>query len=130
MYVNFSENYDNKQQHVIQKAYLGYQQFSLYTVVIYYPGGLKKIIIITPDKDHSHVATYHLNSYFLETIKTFILNIEKVLFWFDGCGSQFKSCYVFQDLVHLDSSITIDCNYFESHLGKEAVHGIDGCINL
>ena len=89
---------------------------------------MKKIVIITPDKDHSHVATYHLNSYLLETIKTFIPNIEKVLFWSNGCVSQFKSCYVFQDTAHLDSSITIDWNYFESHHGKGAVDGIGGCI--
>ena len=89
---------------------------------------MKKIVIVTPDKDHSHVATYHLNSYLLETIKTFIPNIEKVSFWSDGCASQFKSCYVFQDIAHLDSYVTFDWNYLESHHGKGAVDGIGGCV--
>ena len=76
----------------------------------------------------SHVATYHLNLYLLETIKTFILNIEKVSFWSDGYASHFKSHYVIQDIAHLDSSITIDWNYLESHHGKGAVDGIGACL--
>ena len=80
VHVSFSENYNNKQQHAIQSAYFGYQQFSSHTVMIYYQGGLRKIVIVTPYKDHSHVATYHFNSYLLDIIKAFILNIEKVLF--------------------------------------------------
>ena len=128
VHVNFSKNYDNKHQHPIQSAYFGYQQFSLYKVVIYYQGRLKKIVIVTPDKAHSHIATYHLISYLLETTKTFIPNIEKVLFWSDGCASQFKSCFVFQDIAHLNSSITIDWNYFKSHHGKGAADGIGGCV--
>ena len=128
MHVNFSENYDNKHQHAIQSAYFSYQQFLLYTVVIYYQGGLKKIVIVTPGMDHSGVATYHLNSYLLETIKTFIPNIEKLLLWSEGCASQFESCFVFQDMAHFDLSITIDWNYFESHHGKGAVDGIGGCV--
>ena len=34
VHVDFSENYDNKQQHATQSAYFGYQQFSIYTVAI------------------------------------------------------------------------------------------------
>ena len=62
VHVDFSENYDNKQQHATQSAYFGYQQFSIYTVDIYHKEGIEKMAIITPDKDHSHVATYHLNN--------------------------------------------------------------------
>ena len=29
----------------------------------------EKMAIITPDKDHSHVATYHLNSFILNKLK-------------------------------------------------------------
>ena len=53
VHVNFSENYDNKQQHAIQSAYFGYQQFSIYTVAAYHKEGIEKMAIITPDKDHS-----------------------------------------------------------------------------
>ena len=60
MHVNFNENYDNRQQHAIQSASFGYQQFSLYAVMIYYKGGLKKIVIVTPDKDQLEDAEFNV----------------------------------------------------------------------
>ena len=42
-----------------------------------------------------------------DATKTLIPNIEKISFWSDGCASQFKNGYVFQDIVRLDSSVTI-----------------------
>ena len=46
---------------------------------------------ITPDKDHSHVATYHLNSFILNKLKEKVSSLRKVTFWSDGCSSQYKS---------------------------------------
>ena len=80
VHVNFSENYDNKQQHAIQSAYFGYQQFSIYTVAAYHKEGIEKMPIITPDKDHFHVATYHLNSFTLNKLKEKVSSLRKVTF--------------------------------------------------
>ena len=69
VHVDFSKNYDSKQQYAIQSAYFGYQQFCIYTVAAYHKEGIEKMAIIPPDKDHSHVATYDLNSFILNTLK-------------------------------------------------------------
>ena len=84
--------------------------------------------IITPDKDHSHVATYHLNSFILNKLKEKVSSLRKVTFWSDGCSSQFKSRHVFPDLTDLDRDIELDRNYFESNHGKGAIDGIVGCV--
>ena len=128
VHVDFSENYDNKQQHATQSAYFGYQQFSIYTVAIYHKEGIEKMAIITPDKDHSHVVIYHLNNFIIDKLKEKIPSLRKVIFWSDGCASQFKSRYVFLDLTKLHRDIDIEWNYFESNHGKEAVDGIGGCV--
>ena len=39
------------------------------TVAAYHNEGIERMAIITPDKDHSHVATYHLNSFILNNLK-------------------------------------------------------------
>ena len=125
--MDFSENYDNKQQHATQSAYFGYQQFSIYTVAIYHKEGIEKMAIITPDKD-SHVATYYLNNFIINKLKEKIPSLRKVIFWSDGCASQFKSRYVFLDLTKLHRDIDIEWNYFESNHGKGPVESIGGGV--
>ena len=107
VHVDFSENYDNKQQHATQSAYFGYQQFSIYTGAIYHKEGIE-MAIITPDKDHLHVATYHLNNFIINKLKEKIPSLRKVIFWSDSCASQFKSRYVFLDLTKLHRDIDIE----------------------
>ena len=83
---------------------------------------------ITPDKDHSHVATYHLNSFILNKLKEKVSSLRKVTFWSDGCSSQYKSRHVFLDLTDFDRDIELEWNYFESNLRKGAVDGIGNCV--
>ena len=128
VHFDFSKNYDNKQQHTTQSAYFGCQQFCIYTVAAYHKEDIEKKAIITPDKDHSHVATYHLISFILNKLKEKVTSLRKVTFWSGGCSRQFKSGHVFLDLTDLDRDIELEWNYFESSHRKDAVDDIGGCV--
>ena len=50
----------------------------------------------------------------------------KVIFWSDGCASQFRSQYAFYMLTKFDTDIDIQWHYFEANHGKGVVDGIGG----
>ena len=74
--------------------------------------------IIIPDKDHSHVATYQLNSFILNTLKEKESSLRKVTFRSDWYSSQFKSRHVFLDLTDLDRDIELEWNYLKAATEK------------
>ena len=124
VHVNFSKNYYNKEQHATKSAYSDHQQLSIYTVATYYKEDLVKMAIITPDKDYSHVASYHLNSFILNKLKEKVSSLGRVTFCSDRCSSQFKSRHVFLDLSDLDR----DMNLNGTNLEATTVDGIGGCV--
>ena len=80
-HVDFSENYDNQQQHTIQSAYFGYDCYTLY----FWPSlesaiKCNNLVLVTSANEHTRVIAYNLNEYFLEHAK----NIHH--FWSDGCS--------------------------------------------
>ena len=58
----------------------------------------------------------------------FVPDVKEVLFLSSDCAVQLKSCHVFQDTARLDTSITIEWNYFESHHGNGTADVIGGCV--
>lgn len=85
--------------------------------------------IIIPDKDHSRVATYQLNSFILNKLKEKESSLRKVTFRSDWYSSQFLSRHVFLDLTDLDRDITeLEWNYFDSNHTKYVVGSIGGCV--
>ena len=52
----------------------------------------------------------------------------KVIFWSDGCASQFRSQYAFYMLTKFDTDIDIQQHFFETNHGKGAVHRTGGRV--
>ena len=126
IHVDFSENYDNKQQNTTQSACFGYQSFSLYTVCIYYnEKGIVKVemlVLVTPTTEHNPKITWCLNKFLL---CHFNRSYDTVYFWSDGCAVQFKSKFTFHNLTFFPADIKIHWHY---HHCKGAVDGPGGCV--
>ena len=133
IHVDFSENYDNQQQHAIQSAYFGYDSYTLYTACVYFRPSLESAIkcnnfvLVTSANEHTRVVAYNLNEYLLDHAKN-IHPFDTVHFWSDGCAAQFKSRYCFNQLTKFDDSLKVHWHYFESHHGKGAVDGLGSCV--
>ena len=113
--MDYSESYKNKQQDEIQSAYFGQSCFSLFTACVYHKdedGNLVKlpICVVSESNDQSRSAALAcVDVVVKEIIKH--LNLSKVIFWSDGCASQFRSRFVFkllerQYLQKLGSQLT------------------------
>lgn len=131
VHVDFSENYDNKQQHAIQSAYFGYQSFSIYTVCAYVRENNQTVChsyaLINETTDHNAASVFRLNSFLIALLKE-KFSFDTIHFFSDGCAAQFRSKHVFLYLAQYDPSIKLFWHYFESSHGKGPVDGVGGTV--
>ena len=86
----------------------------------------KSVALITEENDHFRDVVFGLNEYILNNLIP--QNVQKMKFWSDGCGSQFRSKFTFLLLTKYNPKIDIEWNYFEANHGKGAVDGIGGVV--
>ena len=131
IHVDYSENYKNKQQREIKSAFYGQGQFTIFTACIYKMENhlivCSNYALITPENDHSCNISFGLNNFLIEQISK-EKDVMKVIFWSDGCASQFRSQYALYMLTKFDTGIDIQWHYFEADQGKGAVDGIGGRV--
>ena len=94
IHVDYSESYNNIQQDQTQIAYIGQQNFSIFTSCSYFreaeQGDLAKIPIALIDEssDHSWIAALTCtNAFFNELKKRMKDSLKKVILWSHGCSS-------------------------------------------
>ena len=136
--VDFSENYENKQQDEIQSAYFGHTTFSLFTACCYLKteenGELVKenVTITSEAPDHSRIAAFSCVNSVIDFVKNkyFELFRENIVvhIWSDGCAAQFRSRYVFSLMTNFDPAYDISWYYNERHHGKGPMDGIGGTV--
>ena len=117
--VDFSENYQNTQRNEIQSAYFGHNNFSLYTMCVWYAEGQeiksKTFCLISNSLMHDKFHALHYNKLIIQEMRQIVDGLQKVHFRSDGCAGQFKSKYCFYLLSLYPSDLEITWNYFESH---------------
>ena len=79
--------------------------------------------LIIPGNNHSCNISFGLKNFLIEQISK-EKDVKKVIFWSDGCASQFRSQYTFYMLTKFDTDIDIQWHYFEANHGKGAVDRI------
>ncbi|XP_014672322.1 PREDICTED: uncharacterized protein LOC106812853 [Priapulus caudatus] len=132
IHIDFSENYDNRQQNAVQSAYFGCQSYTLYTACVYRKVGAGLIcdnyVLVTSSGEHSRTVAFNLNKYLLELTVQKGQAFDTVYFWSDGCAAQFKSKHCFHQLIKFNDNLKVCWHYFESHHGKGSVDGLGGCV--
>ena len=137
IHVDYSENYQNKNQDEIQSAYFGHSTFSIFTACCYlnvYGKVINKNYIVTTEaSDHSRIAAHScirviVNALRKEYPNMFCPGNSTVHIWSDGCASQFRSRFVFALMAHFDSTLNFSWYYNERHHGKGPMDGIGGTV--
>lgn len=54
--------------------------------------------------------------------------LNRFFFWSDGCGSQFRSQFVFQSLCFYPANVNLSWDYGEAHHFKGPHDGIGGSL--
>ena len=99
VHVEYSESYENKQQHEIQSAYFGHTTFSIFTACCYLPDSednlVSESITVTRElPDHSRSTAIACVSKVIENVREnhqYLPLRINVFVWRDGCAAQFRS---------------------------------------
>ena len=134
IHVDYSENYNNKQQWEIQSAYFGHASFSIFTACCYFKDESnainKEAITVTSEtSDHSRSASVSCLQKVIHFVREKYTHLPlklNVIVWSDGCTAQFRSQYVFFLLSKFEASINLSWFYNQRHHGKGPMDGIGG----
>ena len=55
--------------------------------------------------------------------------VKRIIMWSDNCGTQYKSCKVFDSMSKF-RDIPVICNYFCAKHGKAGADGAIGCLSM
>ena len=122
-------------QDAIQSFHWNNTQAMIHPFVIYYKqnGTLKhKSLACISDMLQQDVHTVYTfqKTIILNVVKTDLLQIEKVIYFSDGCSGQYKNHINFTNLLHnyCDYALYAEWHFFAMSHGKNACDGIGGTI--
>ena len=126
---DFAENFQMKHQREVMAAHWSNDTVTLFTAVVYYRSGdgdlkHKSYAVISDDLRHDKKSVYALNNAILEEVK--FTPVNKVHYWSDGAGSQFKNKYNLASLLfhEQDFGAKASWSFFETAHGKGPVDGV------
>lgn len=127
---DFAENFQIKHQREVMAAHWSNDTVTLFTAVVYYRSGKgdlehKSYAVISDDLHHDKQSVYAFNKAILEEVKK-LTPVNKVHYWSDGAGSQFKNKYNLASLLfhEHDFGAKATWSFFETAHGKGPVDGI------
>ena len=93
-----------KHQREVMAAHWSNDTVTLFTAVVYYRSGTgdlehESYAVISDDLRHDKQSVYAFNKAILEEVKKFT-QVNKVHYWSDGVGSQFKNKYNLASLLY------------------------------
>ncbi|XP_070203171.1 uncharacterized protein [Littorina saxatilis] len=127
MVLDFAENFNCTYQDEVQSAHWHHELATVHPIVTYYAYAhcqecvTESLVFISDDKQHDHHAVHHFTTAAVEHLKSArSLDVDHIVQWTDGCGSQYKSKGPFADISHAldDHGSTFERNFFGSRHGK------------
>ena len=133
---DFAENYQFVIQDEIQSYHWNKQQCTLHPVVIYFKEIFKPNIqhksfcFLSDDNYHDTCFVYEFQKKIVEYIKEYLVDINKIYYFSDGCSAHYKNYKNFINLCHHkeDFEITAEWVFFATSHGKSPCDGIGGTI--
>ena len=123
--IDFSKNYQNKQQHEIQSTYFGHENFTLFTAACYFHRAANiesfssnidhdSCLVIVPVAVVSNETSHDCDVAFTNNNKliSFVQEINPAV---NGCAWQFSSKYVLRLFSYYPANIKLTWNYGEAH---------------
>ena len=134
--MDFSTNYSYHKQGEIHWAFRCRRQTAFHPIIKYYPCPQKcdrlvcnKIMIVSKDIKHDSFAVDTFVDKALSHLKENGIPVKRVIMWSYNCGTQYKSCKVF-DFMSKFKDNPVMRNYFCAKHGKAEADGAIGCLSM
>lgn len=132
---DFAENYQFLIQDEIQSYHWSKEYCTLHPVVIYYRGDNEQLehislCFISDDNSHDTPFIYHVQSLIVDHLRKLLPNINKLIYFSDGCGGQYKNYKNFMNLCLHKQDFGVDAEwiFFATSHGKSPCDGIGGTV--
>ena len=86
-------------------------------------------MIVSKDLKHDSFAVDNFVDKALSHLKEKGIPVKRIIMWSDNCGTQYKSCKVFNSMSKL-RDIPVMRNYFCAKHGKTEADGAIGCLSM
>ena len=134
--MDFSTNYSHHKQCEIHGAFWCRRQTTFHPIIAYYPCPKKcdrlvcdEIMIVSKDIKHDSFAVDTFVDKALSHLKENGIPVKRAIMWSDNCGTQYKSCKVFDSMSKF-KDIPVMHNYFCAKHGKAEADGAIGCLSM
>lgn len=96
--------------------------------MIFTKGQTQSMVIASDDTTQSKEVVFAYVHKIISHLKRFKPNLSHVIFFSDGCSSQFKNRFNFLNLLHSeeDHGVTTEWHFFGTGHGKSACDGLGG----
>ena len=132
--MDFSTNYSHHRQGEVHGAFWCRKQTTLHPIITYYPCPQKcdqlvcdEIMLVSSDVKHDSFAVDTYVDKALSHLKENRIPVKRIIMWSDNCGTQYKSCKVFDSMSKF-KHIPVMRNYFCAKHGKAEADGAIGCL--
>ena len=133
--MDFAKNYSHRRQDEIYGAFWCWNQTMLHPIVVYYPCPEKcghlvrdEVMILSSDLKHDSFAVTSFIDKALAHLNEKKIPIKCLVMWSDNCGTQYKSCKVFDAVSKQE--IPVMRSYFCACHGKAEADGAIGCLSM
>ena len=134
--MEFSTNYSHHKQGEIHGAFWCRRQTTFHPIITYYPCPQKcdwlacdEIMIVLKDIKHDSFAVDTFVDRTLSHLKENGIPVKRIIMWSDNCGTQYKSCKVFDSMSKF-KDIPVMHNYFCAKHGKAEADSANGCLSM
>ena len=134
--MDFSTNYSHHRQGEVHGGFWCRKQTTMHPIITYYPCPRKcdqlvcdEIMLVSSDVKHDSFAVDTYVDKALSHLKENGIPIKRIIMWSDNCGTQYKSCKVFDSLSKF-KDIPVMRNYFCAKHGKAEADGAIGRLSM
>ena len=134
--MDFSTNYSHHKQGEIHGAFWCRRQTTFHPIITYYLCPHKcdhlvcdEIMMVLKDVKHDSFAVDTFIDKALSHLKEKVIPVKRIIMWSDNCGTQYKSCKVFDSMSKF-RDIPVMRNYFCAKHGKVEADGAIGHLSM
>ena len=131
---DFAENYSFVVQDEAQSFHWNNSSVTLHPLVAYFKknGNLEHLsfVVISESNNHDTVAVHLFQKRFVQFLLQHIQDINRIIYFSDGCAAQYKNCKNFLNLcLHSeDFGMKAVWNFFTTSHGKGPCDGLGGTV--
>ncbi|CAM4792277.1 unnamed protein product [Rotaria magnacalcarata] len=128
--VDYSENFEIKQQDEIQSAHWSCKSISIFTAHAWSGTDHYSFALVSDNISHDKYCINNCITYVIKKMQKKLPSLEEIIFFSDGAASQFKQRYLIRNLARMSNnfSFLLSWHFFATSHAKGVVDGIGGTV--